>query len=403
MIGKKTIFILLSIGCIFAGMAASCGFRQTMLDMEGVRIQKMVGIPADEAGFPFGVSACYAGIIGDQMIIAGGCNFPEIPAAEGGKKRFYKGIYVAELTDDSLLQWRKVGELPVPAAYGASMAIPGGLVLAGGVNTDGSLSSVYRLALSEDGQHALLDTLCSLPFSMDNMGGAIAGETLFLMGGNVNGKPSASFYSYDYTQPGNSWVQETPFPGEARIQPVCVAQNNGGVQVYVWGGFAPSFDGKPATLSTDGYCYSLDTRAWTPVSTPVGNDCKTVSLGGGIAYAMNDSMIVCTGGVNKDVFLSALRREETLKEAIASSDSVRVDSLKAVVKEYMTRPPVFYHFNDKILVYHTQLDVWTEAGQSPAVARAGAAIVGVGRTFYSIYGELKPGIRTPEINKITIE
>lgn len=399
MIGTKTIPILLSIGCLLAGMAASCGSRPIAPSTVTCRIQAVVGIPDEEEGFPLGVSACYAGMIGDRMIIAGGCNFPETPAAEGGKKRFYKGVYAAERTPDSLLQWRKIGELPVPAAYGASLSIPGGLVLAGGTNGDGSLSAVYRLSLSEDGLSVNLDTLNSLPFTMDNMAAATAGNTLFLMGGNVNGKPSASLYSFDYGKPGSSWVQEAPFPGEARIQPVCVAQDREGVQVYVWGGFAPSVDGKPATLSTDGYCYSPDKRTWTSVATPVGSDSITVSLGGGIAYAMNDSLIVGTGGVNKEVFLSALRREETLKTA----DPVRTDSLKVVIKEYMTRSPEFYQFNDKILVYNSRRNVWIEVGQSPAVARAGAAIIGKDSVFYSIYGELKPGIRTPEIKMITIE
>lgn len=397
--GKNIIPILFSTGCLFAGMAASCGSRQIAPYTVGCSIQKMGGIPKEEAGFSLGVSACYAGMIGDRMIIAGGCNFPETPVAEGGKKRFYKGIYVAEQAADSLFQWRKIGELPVAAAYGASMSIPGGLILAGGVNTDGALSSVYRLSLSEDGQEVNLDTLSSLPFAMDNMAGATVGNKLFLMGGNVNGKPAASLYSFDYGKPGSFWVQEAPFPGEARIQPVCVAQDREGVQIYVWGGFAPSVDGKPATLSTDGYCYSPDKQTWTPVAAPVGSDSVVVSLGGGIAYALNDSMIVCTGGVNKEVFLSALRREAMLKNA----DPLCVDSLKGVIKEYMTRPPEFYQFNDKILVYYTKRNVWVEAGQSPAVARAGAAVVGTGSTFYSIYGELKPGIRTPEINKITIE
>lgn len=380
-------------------MAASCGSRQMASNTVGCSIVKMGGIPNEEAGFPLGVSACYAGMIGDRMIIAGGCNFPETPAAAGGKKRFYKGIYVTEQTTDSLFEWRKIGELPVASAYGASMSTPGGLVLAGGLTADGALSAVYRLSLSEDGQAVNLDTLSSLPFVMDNMAGTTVGNMLFLVGGNVNGKPSASLYSFDYGKPGSSWVQEAPFPGEARIQPVCVAQDGEGVRVYVWGGFAPAVDGNPATLSTGGYCYSPDKRTWTSVATPVGSDSVAVSLGGGIAYAMNDSLIVCTGGVNKEVFLLALRREETLKTA----DPLRADSLKVVIKEYMTRSPEFYQFNDKILVYNTRQNAWSEAGRSPAVARAGAAVVGTGPTFYSIYGELKPGIRTPEINKITIE
>lgn len=397
----KTIRFLSIIGCLLAGILASCESRQATQDIWKFSLQKMSGFPIEEDGFSLGVSACYAGTLGDQLIMAGGCNFPEIPAAEGGKKKFYKGIYAADCTGDSVFVWRKVGELPVAAAYGATISIADGLVLVGGMSADGALSSVFHLSLSEDKQRVILDTLRSLPFTMDNMAGTTVNHTLFLMGGNVNGQPSKSLYSFLYTKPDSPWVQEAPFPGEARIQPVCVGQPKDG-SLYVWGGFAPAVNGRAATLSTDGYRYSVEKRTWEEIGVPVGDDFIPVSLGGGIAYSMNDSLIVCTGGVNKEVFLSALRREERLKEAIASSDSLQVDSLKAVVKESMTRPSEWYRFNDKILVYHTLKNVWTEMGRCTAMARAGAAMVGGDWGFYSISGELKPGIRTPEINKIII-
>ena len=46
---------------------------------------------------------------------------------------------------------------------------------------------------------------------------------------------------------------------------------------------------------------------------------------------------------------------------------------------------------------------WEEAVRSQDVARAGAALTGQGQTFFNINGELKPGIRTPEIAKIMID
>ena len=36
----------------------------------------MRGFPTDEVGIEQGVSACYAGRIDDQLVMAGGCNFP---------------------------------------------------------------------------------------------------------------------------------------------------------------------------------------------------------------------------------------------------------------------------------------------------------------------------------------
>lgn len=393
----------LAMGCVLAAMAVSCGSRPVIPCVSGIEVQKLLGIPDEETGYSLGVAACYVGAIGNQLIMAGGCNFPEDPAVEGGEKRFYRGIYAADMATDSLLLWRKVGELPHAAAYGVAVSIADGLILAGGTTAEGSLSAVYRLSLSEENQLAVLDTLCSLPFAMDNMAGTLVGKTLFLVGGNAKGKPSNELYSFAYTEPGASWKQETPFPGDARIQSVCVGQKMNGGGLYMWGGFAPSVDGNPATLSTDGYYYSLEKQIWTPAGNPVGADLVPVSLGGGVAYSINDTLIACTGGVNKDIFLSALLREEVLKKLVAACDTIRVDSLRALIKEYMLLPPKSYQFNDKILVYDTKRNLWIEVGQSSAVARAGAGIVGNGSVFYCINGELKPGIRISEISKVTIK
>ena len=396
---RKTVFFSLF---VFAGLLTSCNSRQVSSLTQRVSIQKMIGIPDAEPVFAPGVSACYGGVIDDLLLIAGGCNFPDLPLTEGGKKRYYKGIYAANRTADSVLAWRKVGELPVAAAYGTTMPIPGGLVFAGGMNEAGSLSSVYRLTLSDDKQSVILDTLPSLPFNMDNMGGVTVGDQLFVIGGNVNGKPSHSLYSMAVNRLNETWTQEPSFPGDARVQPACAAQFSEGGSIYMWGGFAPSVDGSSATLSTDGYCYSLANRTWTPLGMPIGNDSVSISLGGGGAVTLNDSLIACLGGVNKDIFLEALRRGEGLQKAIVSRHTQEVDRFKAADSIYLSHPADWYRFNSKVLVYNTRRNCWTELLQHPSVARAGVAIVCSGDTLFSICGELKPGIRTPEINRLII-
>ena len=58
-------------------------------DVYEISLEKMQGFPTEDAGFLKGVSALYAGVIdGNFILIAGGCNFPDTPAADGGKKSF---------------------------------------------------------------------------------------------------------------------------------------------------------------------------------------------------------------------------------------------------------------------------------------------------------------------------
>ena len=404
MTGYKTICFVSIVGCLLAGIIASCGSRQVTFDSGRVSVQKMTGFPDGEPGFSLGVSACYAGSVDSQLLIAGGCNFPDVPAAEGGKKQFYSGIYAADIANDSVFVWRKIGELPIAAAYGVTVSTPQGIICVGGNNGERALSAVYCISLNEDMRSVRIDTLPSLPCTMDNMAGAVADHTLFVVGGNANGKPSNALFSLELSNPTTGWQQLPSFPGPPRVQPVCVGQQKGGESlIYLWGGFAASADGRSATLSTDGYCYSPASQRWEAVTTPVGEDSVSVSLGGGTGIALTDSLILCMGGVNKDIFLSALQREEKLKAAVIADDLREIDRLKALGKEYLLWSAEQYRFNDRILIYNTRRDSWEEVLRHPGVARAGAALVGRGNTFFSINGELKPGIRTSEINKITIE
>ena len=103
--------------------------------------------------------------INDDLIIAGGCNFPGIPASEGGEKRFYKGIYRGLPANDSTLTWTQIGELPVEAAYGVTLSLPHKLIFVGGNHSAGGLSATYSLSLNTTGDAAILDTLPALPFA----------------------------------------------------------------------------------------------------------------------------------------------------------------------------------------------------------------------------------------------
>ena len=104
------------------------GTNADALPFELVRVEHGSGCPADEPGIEQGVSACFAGAVGDVLLMAGGCNFPEKPAAEGGQKRYYQGIYAAPITSADTLDWQCIGQLPAACAYGVSVPLEDGLL-----------------------------------------------------------------------------------------------------------------------------------------------------------------------------------------------------------------------------------------------------------------------------------
>ena len=115
-----------------------------------ISLEKMNGFPSGNAAFLKGVSALYAGITEDRLIMAGGCNFPDIPVADGGKKVFYNEVYATPLSSDTAFRWKQVGFLPVASAYGVTISTQKGLICVGGTTVDGSISDVFLLSLQED-------------------------------------------------------------------------------------------------------------------------------------------------------------------------------------------------------------------------------------------------------------
>ena len=372
---KRLVFSAIWVG----GMLLLGACHPTASNTSGVSVEKMEGYPAPDTCLVKGVSALYAGMLDDRLVMAGGCNFPHVPVADGGKKVFYDGIYVADLSEGTTLDWKLVGLLPEASAYGVSVVTEEGLICVGGNTATRSLSDVYRLSLKE--RVVQMDSLPSLPVTIDNMAGALLDNVLYIVGGNVNGIPASSVYSLNLAKLDEGWKEEMPVPGNPRVQPVCAAQ---GGKLYVWGGFSTAGEGREASLSVDGYVYTPATKEWKQVATPVDETGTSVSLGGGVALPLGEDAILCAGGVNKDIFLQAL-------QGIHKG------------KEYLTRPVEWYQFNRKLLKYDVEEDKWSCLGDYEQGARAGAAMVSDGSSYYIISGELKPGIRTKDINRITIK
>lgn len=340
---------------------------------ESYVLQRMYGFPSQEAGYEKGVSACFAGHIGGTLLIAGGCNFPEKPACEGGRKKYYNGIYAAATGDSDQLLWRKVGELPTASAYGVSVSWRDQVVMVGGNNERGSLNAVYTITLKDNG--AVVSNLPSLPVAMDNMTGCLVDNLLYVAGGNVEGQPSRKVYYMDLASAVKEWHALPDLPGDVRVQPVSGMADKG--VFCVWGGFRPKSKLEDAALSFDGWAYDVIARTWRHLTSPVDTEGSEVFLGGGTAVNLGTETVIAVGGVNKEVFLSALNHPQP---------------------GYMIYEPEWYKFNPLVLAYRD--GSWSVLGNEKPAARAGAALVSVSDDIYIIGGELKPGIRTADIFRL---
>ena len=411
-------------------------------------------VPALSAFGGQGVSGAFAGVVGDRILVAGGCNFAGVPAAEGGQKVFYTEIYALPLNaaaTSSSTQggrdggWQRVGSLPCALAYGASVSTPEGIVCLGGTS-DGKKSEDFAVLLTLDASGAVVSSaLPPLPVSLDNFAAAYGDGFIYVAGGQHNGSSNHKAYrlkwplpaSWFDTQTGAAWEELPDMPGPARVQSAAVVQKGAiGSNFYLLGGFDPRYRKAVA----NGVYYDPRKGNWFAtsliqtapslagrtggVSLPSGDENNqgtvdsTLPLegerGGGLALVGSSAIpsgaahILCFGGVNKCIFEQALDRSYQLSDTtIQTAD--RLAQLREEVYYYMTQEPSWYQFRRSILVYHTVTDSWAEVFDSPLIARAGAAVVPVASASGSaslstlvIGGEEKPGVRSSDVTRVDI-
>ena len=346
-----------------------------------------------------GVSAPFAGSVDGALLVAGGCNFPEVPAAEGGAKVFYNKVYLLAQPENPEAKWQEVGALAVPLAYGVGVTLPDGVACIGG--TDGSRSYAAATLLQYANGALQQTALPELPVALDNMAGAYGGGYIYVAGGQSNGKASHAAFRLQYPG-GQSWERLPDIPGAERLQPVGVVQNgNLGPCFYLIGGYSLPQDTAKGIVHTNGLQYNPQTERWTATSDimPYG---KRMAVVGAAGVVSGCAHIVISGGVDAEVFEAAINRKHYLLEAKQANDTLKVAALEQAAADYMNHPVAWYKFNDQLLIYHTITNSWVVESRSPLMARAGAAMIPYGGEWYVVDGESKPGVRSADVTAVTM-
>ncbi len=311
-----------------------------------------------------GVSAPFAGWVNGQLLVAGGANFPDVPAADGGQKKMYCQIW--QLNPDGWIESQKI-KLPQPTGYGAYATVADGVVCIGGNDGKQSLRDVYVINADT------LRQLPPLPVGIDNGSAAFFDKYIYVVGGQTDGKPQNAVYRLLYPD-GKQWETIAQMPGQGRLQPAAVVQSDGAdMALFVFGGYDPD----TARIAMSVLKMNLKTRAWT--RKPHGK--ATVGM---TAVNSGYSHVLFFGGVDRQIFEGALRGEQ--------------DSL------YLKHAPAWYKFNPDILVYHTITNTWYSIPGRNFLARAGAGLAKADDgSIILIDGEIRPGVRSNEVVKVKFE
>ncbi|MDO4790726.1 MAG: hypothetical protein Q3998_07155 [Porphyromonas sp.] len=350
-----------------------------------------------ESGFLQGVSGAFGGVIGDTYIYGGGCNFPDIPVADGGKKVFYKSLYMLSGEGD-VWETTLLSSLPRSLAYGASVSLGGGdmLLFVGGVGEEGASNEITMLSkIGSSGEITISKYPFSLPFGWYEGAAAEHEKTLYFTGGWKDGELVTDLYAFSLRS--GETTKVIPLPDGARLQPNLFTIDG---YLFLFGGFFPGGDiripGEEPRVHRTAWKLNLSSpKRWEPLKEPrTGSDTPLSFIGATVAKDDVSGAVYSVGGVNPSLFQEAISRGYLLKKALAAQDADAEGRLREEQRSYLLHPESYYRFSSALVRYDHRKDDWKVLKDSGIFATAGSVLIAKEKRLMQIGGERKPGIRT---------
>ena len=334
-----------------------------------------------------GVAGAFVGVDNEVLIVAGGANFPDKVPWAGGQKVFHRSIFVFHKSGSSLEKIPVSTTLPQPVAYGSSVSTSGGLVCVGGENEQGILMSVLRVRWNSEKNSIDFFPLPDLPRPISNALLATAKGRLYLAGGERNGHTVADFLTLDLNNPAAGWQKLPDLPLAVSHAMGGIQSNGDGDSFFIFGGRSRNADG-PSHFHIEGFAYDIKKHIWQPRQPLPG-----AGLSAGTGLAVGSTYLLVVSGDDGSTF----RQVEKLNQQLTASPGS--DTLLAQRSRLLNGHP---GFGRQVLFYNTITDRWTHLEDFPGDGQVTTTALRWGHEIYLPSGEIKAGVRTPDIWRGTL-
>lgn len=339
-----------------------------------------------------GLAGVCAGVSNNVLLIAGGAYFPDKMPWEGGKKAHTDQIFVLQKTADGKFVWLTSANalLKNKTAYSASTTVSNGVVCVGGeTETANSCRDAFLMFWDGISKKVVFHDLPLLPIPVANAGITSIGKKIYLIGGESNGLPSAKVFMLDLAAHHQQWQPLADLP-IAMSHSVAVTQSNGKHPcVYVIGGRSATASGI-SQLHNKSFCYDPVTTKWTALNN-ISDGMHTTNLSAATGVAVDAHSILIIGGDKGNVF----HQIETYNYQIskATNDVAR----RHLQTEKIGLITNHKGFSRDVLLYNTLTNSWKKIGQVPGYGHVTSIAVKWDNDIFIPGGEIKPGIRTPDV------
>lgn len=343
-----------------------------------------------------GFAGAINAIDNDVLIVAGGANFPDKMPWDGGKKYYANEIQVLQKTAEGYTWNRAVkSKLPMPVGYCGYTSTPKGIVYAGGENNDGFTNKTYLLRWDAVKEDVTVKQLPDLPNAVTNIALTSIGDIVYAVGGDLQSISSNAFLSLDLSKETPEWVGMPDLPIALANSVLIVQENKHGKGIYVIGGRAKTAQGI-SNLHHTTFVFNFQNQKWQSAA-PISDGKNVTNFSAGAGVAIGNHLILITGGDDGKTF----NKIENYLSRIAKSNNEEVKN--KLIKEKNEINVNHTGFYRGMLLYNTLTNAWTKIGELPFLAQVTTkATMWDGKIVLS-NGEVKPGIRTPNVMLGTIK
>jgi len=335
-----------------------------------------------------GLAGVFAGTINNQLIIAGGANFPDSMPWKGGKKNYWDDIYIMNLNKKEKYSWESNGEyrLKEKIAYGASVQMKEGIVCIGGENEAGPSKNVFLLHGNDTEKKIVIKDLPELPFPLTNLSAVTVGADIYVAGGEASNGVSNHLLKLNIHEPANRWVELARIPVEVSHGAMAkqLKVDDLTYHIYLIGGRKKNENGISDFYSSV-FEYDIEKNKWTRKTD------MPYAVSAALTTGEGNNEIMVLGGDKGETF----HKVETLMVAINSEkDETKKQQLIQQKNQLQINHP---GFNRDVLIYNTEKDEWKLVGHIPFDSPVTTTVVKGDHRFYIPSGEIKAGIRTTQI------
>ncbi|MEO8821233.1 MAG: hypothetical protein ABI267_06865 [Ginsengibacter sp.] len=353
--------------------------------------KKIAVIPFSHANEnSLGFAGAINGVNNNVLIVAGGSNFPNGKPWEGGKKSYSNKIFILEKNGEDFT-WNKKTKsiLPEPIAYCGNTSTPSGIVYVGGENKKGLSNKCFLLKWNAEKNVIDIKPLPDLPFALTNIAVTNIANVVYAAGGDEATCSSNRFFSLDVNDENSVWKMLPSLP-IALANATAIAQSGKtGEEIFIIGGRTKNASGISGLHNTV-FAFSPEKQTWKKCA-DISDGKNTTNLSAASGVALRENEILITGGDNGKTF----HRIETLIAKIAEAKSPEEKAKLTEEKNNL----VIHHkgFDKNLLLYNAISNAWTKIGELPFLTHVTTTDVKWGNEIIISNGEIKPGVRTPDV------